>query len=62
MPVTMRVFRRDRKTMHIRSRKAPPRAKQPAMLPRLGTALNWVPPKQSSVAKSHQKKRTTSPR
>ncbi|RQS18716.1 hypothetical protein DIE06_13960 [Burkholderia sp. Bp8998] len=44
-----------------RGNKAPPRTKQPVMLPKLGTALNWVPPKQSSVTKLHPKKRTTPP-
>lgn len=43
-------------------KKVPPRAKQLMMLPRLGTALKWVPPKQPSNAKVHQKKRTTSVR
>ncbi|ABI91346.1 hypothetical protein Bamb_5799 [Burkholderia ambifaria AMMD] len=43
-----------------RGNKAPPRTKQPPMLPKLGTALNWVPPKESSITKTQQKKRTTS--
>jgi hypothetical protein len=42
-----------------RGNKAPPRTKQPPMLPKLGTALNWVPPKESSITKTQQKKRTT---
>ncbi|WP_164497775.1 hypothetical protein [Burkholderia catarinensis] len=44
-----------------RSNKAPPRAKQAMMLPRLGTALNWVPPKPLSVTKSRPKKGTPAP-
>lgn len=38
-----------------RGNKAPPRTKQPPMLPKLGTALNWVPPKESSITKTQQK-------
>ncbi|OXI45411.1 hypothetical protein CFB49_10420 [Burkholderia sp. AU17457] len=44
-----------------RSNKAPPRAKQAMILPKLGTALNWVPPKPLSVTKSHSKKRSLAP-
>ncbi len=40
-----------------RSNKAPPRAKPAIVLPRLGTALNWVPPKPAAVTKSRPKKR-----
>ncbi|MCA8000851.1 hypothetical protein [Burkholderia metallica] len=41
-----------------RSNKAPPRIKQAMMLPRLGTALNWVPPKPASATQSRPTKRT----
>lgn len=45
-----------------RSNKAPPPRTKPAMaLPKLGTALNWVPPKAPASAKSRPKKRPPAP-
>lgn len=44
-----------------RSNKAPPRVKPAIVLPKLGTALNWVPPKPASATKSRPKKRTPAP-
>lgn len=40
-----------------RGNKVPPRAKQAMALPKLGTALNWVPPKTPPVAEPRTKKR-----
>ncbi|WP_179949783.1 hypothetical protein [Burkholderia sp. MSMB1459WGS] len=40
-----------------RGNKVPPRAKQAMALPKLGTALNWVPPQPPAVTKSRAKKR-----
>ncbi|WP_175888565.1 MULTISPECIES: hypothetical protein [Burkholderia] len=40
-----------------RSNKVPPRAKQAMALPKLGTALNWVPPEPPAATKSRAKKR-----
>lgn len=44
-----------------RSNKAPPRAKQAVILPKLGTALNWVPPKPPSGTNSRPKRRPLAP-
>ncbi|MCA8033106.1 hypothetical protein SB394_06250 [Burkholderia sp. BCCIQ04A] len=44
-----------------RRNKAPPRASQAITLPKLGTALNWVPPKPPAVTKSRAKKRPPAP-
>ncbi|VWD49522.1 hypothetical protein BLA18112_07368 [Burkholderia lata] len=44
-----------------RSNKAPPRVKQAIVLPRLGTALNWVPPRSAAATQSRPKKRTPAP-
>ncbi|PQP09308.1 hypothetical protein C5615_35000 [Burkholderia cepacia] len=44
-----------------RSNKAPPRAKPAMTLPKLGTALNWVPPKAPASEKSRPKKRPPAP-
>ncbi|VWB38553.1 hypothetical protein BLA14095_01575 [Burkholderia lata] len=44
-----------------RSNKAPPRVKQAIVLPKLGTALNWVPPKLAAATQSRPKKRTPAP-
>ncbi|WP_230951418.1 hypothetical protein [Burkholderia anthina] len=44
-----------------RRNKAPARASQAITLPKLGTALNWVPPKPRAVTKSRAKKRPPAP-
>ncbi|OXI19072.1 hypothetical protein CFB43_31640 [Burkholderia sp. AU15512] len=44
-----------------RSNKAPPRVKPAVVLPKLGTALNWVPPKSALDTQSRPKKRTPAP-
>lgn len=44
-----------------RSNKVPSRAKLALTLPRLGTALNWVPPKAPAIAKAPPKKRPPAP-
>ncbi len=46
---------------HSRTSKAPPRAKHAMALPKLGTALNWVPPKPPALTKSRTKKRPLAP-
>ncbi len=43
------------------SNKTPSRTKPALTLPRLGTALNWVPPKAPAIAKSPPKKRPPAP-
>ncbi|HDR9491107.1 hypothetical protein [Burkholderia stabilis] len=44
-----------------RGNKVPPRAKSAMALPKLGTALNWVPPKAPAAAKARPKKRLLAP-
>lgn len=44
-----------------RSNKTPSRAKLALTLPKLGTALNWVPPKAPVITKSNPKKRPPAP-
>ncbi|RQV86625.1 hypothetical protein DF160_04135 [Burkholderia anthina] len=57
-----RCSRRTRMTRNQpRRNKAPARASQAITLPKLGTALNWVPPKPPAVTKSRAKKRPPAP-